>query len=97
MTFQTKLKDSDFHSHIRARMFQRGVTKKEIEKTLCGGYNVDDARRGTSGKAFVFKYNKEWEGKFYKEKEVRVYYKFVKDNLVLLTVKAKYGKAFLRD
>jgi hypothetical protein len=31
------------------------------------------------------------------EKEVRVYYKFVGDTFVLLTVKARYGKIFLRE
>ena len=39
-----------------------------------------------------FSYNNEWEDRFFEEKEVRVYYKFIDGNFVLLTVKARYGK-----
>jgi len=42
----------------------------------------------------VLPYNNVWEGKFFDEKEVSVYYKLINDNIVLLTVKAKYGKEF---
>jgi hypothetical protein len=44
----------------------------------------------------VFPYHAEWEGQLYKEKEVTVYYKILGSQLVLLTVKARYGKDFLR-
>jgi len=37
-----------------------------------------------------------WEGRHFDEKEVTVYYKLVDDKLVLLTVKARYGKRFSR-
>ena len=73
-------------------MLQRGITKEEIEKTLVRGWNADDARSRTFGKVFVFPYNSCWEGKFFEEKEVRAYYKFINSNFVLLTVKARYGK-----
>ncbi len=96
MGLERKLNKDDFHLHIKVRMFQRGITEEEVEQTLQNGWDADDAKTETSGKVFVFTYNKEWEGKFYKEKEVRVYYKYVNDNLVLLTAKAKYGDVFLR-
>ena len=96
MVFERKLNKGDFHTHIKTRMFQRGITEDELEQTLQNGWDVDDAKIGTDGKVFVFSYNKEWEGEFYKEKEVRVYYKYVNDNLVLLTAKAKYGDVFSR-
>ncbi len=35
-----------------------------------------------------------WEGEFFEEKEVRVYYKVINDTVMLLTVKARYGKGF---
>ena len=73
-------------------MLQRGITKEEIEKTLTKGQTVKDAKPGTFGKALVFSYNNEWEDRFFEEKEVRVYYKFIDGNFVLLTVKARYGK-----
>lgn len=94
MGIKVKLTEGDFHSHLKARMMQRGITKEEIEKTLTEGWEANDVKIGTVGKVFVFPYNNYWEGKFYEEKEVSVYYKYIRDSLVLLTVKAKYGKEF---
>jgi hypothetical protein len=42
----------------------------------------------------VFTYNAEWEGKFFEEKEVTVYYKYKGEQFILLTAKARYGKGF---
>ena len=89
-----KLDDSNFHPHLRARMLQRGVIKEEIERVLNDGWEVADAKSGTLGKALVFSHKGNWEGKYFEEKEVRVYYKFVNDEFTLLTVKARYGKDF---
>ena len=52
--------------------------------------------REQRGKVFVFPYRRAWEGQFYEEKEVTVYYKIVTGKMVLLTVKARYGQAFPR-
>jgi len=92
MKIKRKLKEDDFHSHIKARMLQRGITKEEVEKTLAEWQAAKDVKPGTFGKVLVFSYKEEWEGKFFKEKEVRVYYKFINDNFVLLTVKGRCGK-----
>ncbi len=77
-------------------MRQRGVTLRELERTLQEGWPAADAKPGTEGKVFVFPYRRTWEGQFYEEKEVTVYYKIVEGKMVLLTVKARYGKAFPR-
>jgi len=97
MRIKTKLNDDDFHPHIKTRMLQRGITKEEIEKTLTEGWDADDAKPGTYGKVFVFPYNNRWEGEFFEEKEVRVYYKFIDNSFVLLTTKARYGKFSKRE
>ena len=55
-----------------------------------------DAVSGTEGKVKVFKFDGEWEGKYYEEKEVTVYYKAIEGKLILLTAKARYGKKFER-
>jgi hypothetical protein len=89
-----KLAASDFHPHLKARMLQRGVTKEEVQRTLDEGWEADDAKVGTAGKVFAFPYNAEWEGKTFAEKEVTVYYKLAAGKVVLLTVKARYGKNF---
>ena len=77
-------------------MLQRGVTLQEIQRTLNSGWEASDAKPGVLGKVMVFPYHGEWEGKTYEEKEVTVYYKPVGGDLILLTVKAKYGKNFPR-
>jgi len=77
-------------------MLQRGVTQEEIERTLNEGWEASDAKPGTLGKVLVFPYQAEWEGQFFEEKEVTVYYKVVGERLVLLTAKARYGKGFPR-
>jgi hypothetical protein len=89
-----KLSASDFHTHLEARMSQRGVTKEELQRILDEGWEADDAKAGTAGRVFIFPYNAEWEGKTFAEKEVTVYYKLAAGKVVLLTVKARYGKSF---
>ncbi len=77
-------------------MQQRGVTREEIEQTLNKGWPATDAKPDTLGKSFVFPYAQEWEGQFYEEKEVTVYYKVIGQELFLLTVIARYGQRFPR-
>jgi len=91
-----KIEGADLHPHLQARMRQRGVTLEEMERVLSEGWEATDAKSGTKGKVFVFPYRKEWEGQFYEEKEVTVYYKTVGKSTMLLTVKARYGKDFPR-
>lgn len=88
--------EKDLHSHIEARMLQRGITLQEIKNTLNKGWEASDAKPGISGKTMVYPYHKEWECQFHEEKEVTVYYKVVEEHPILLTVKARYGKKFLR-
>ena len=93
---QIKVTEEDLHPHLKARMQQRGITRQEIERTLNEGWEATDAKPGTLGKVTVFSYQAEWEERFYEQKEVTVYYNSVGEHLVLLTVKARYGKDFLR-
>jgi hypothetical protein len=77
-------------------MEQRGITLEEIERTLSAGWVALDAKPGTQGRTLVFKYQDEWLGKFFEEKEVTVYYKVSGGDLVVLTAIARYGKSFAR-
>lgn len=81
--------EEDLHPHLKARMQQPGVTRAEIERALNEGWDVTDAKSGTLGKAMVFPYHAVWEGKFYNEKEVTVYYKKLQAHHTLLTVKSE--------
>lgn len=96
MKDEMQINDSDFHAHLTARMEQRGITRLEIERTLNEGWVAGDAKPGVLGKMFVFNYQAIWEGKFYEEKEVVVYFKPLNDRVILLTAKARYGKNFPR-
>ena len=80
------------HPHLEARMRERGVSIEEIEKTLQEGWEAENVKSGTYGKVYVFSYNKKWCGKFFKEKEVTVYYKIIDREVIVLTVVARYGK-----
>ena len=86
----------DGHSHLLARMEQRGITLEEIERTLAAGWAALDAKPGTRGKTLVFEYQDEWLGEFFEEKEVTVYYKQSGDDIVVLTAIARYGSGFAR-
>lgn len=76
-------------------MEQRGITLPELERVLNKGQKSASAKPGTYGKVLVISYGAEWEGQFYQEKEITVYYKLAdNDELILLTVIARYGQGF---
>ena len=70
-----RITESDLHPHLKARMEQRGVTLEDIQRALDEGWLATDARVGVLAKAIVLPYAREWEGSFYLQKEVTVYYK----------------------
>ena len=78
-------------------MLQRGTTEEEIEHALREGWSALDAKAGTEGRVFIFPYEAEWEGQFFEEKEITVYYKMIGGNRLLLTAKARYGSGFPRE
>ena len=86
--------ESQLHSHLKSRMLQRGITLYEVEYTLNEGWQALDAKLNTLGKTMVYQYQEEWEGKFYEEKEVTIYYKIMDEDIILLTAKARYGNKF---
>jgi len=92
-----EISDNDLHAHLKAPMEQRGITRAEIARTLNDGWEAKDAKSGTIGKVFVFPYNKIWQDDLFQEKEVTVYYKIINEDIVLLTVKARYGKHFRKE
>jgi hypothetical protein len=75
-------------------MNQRGVRLEEIHQVINDGRPAPRAKRGTLGKVMVFDHDAEWEGQVYPEKEVTVYYKLIDEQVILLTVLARYGRDF---
>lgn len=86
----------DFHEHIRKRLITRGISEAEVRSVLEHGWPGTDAQRSTGCRVLVFPFNADWEGRHYQEKQVTVYFKVVKDEVVLLTAKARYGSNFPR-
>lgn len=64
----------DYHEHVRSRMLRRGVTEADVEHTLDLGWPCSDADAGRNCKTFVFEFNADYDGRWYAEKEVTVYY-----------------------
>lgn len=91
---RVEIKESHLHPHLKSRMRQRGISLEEMEIVINSGWDASDAKRGTIGKVFVFPYNEHWEGKYFEEKEVTIYFKQKGMELIVLTAKARYGKAF---
>ena len=77
-------------------MRERGITLEEINVTLEDGWPAEDVKEGTSGKVYVFEYERKWLGKVFAEKEVSIYYKVIDGRVMLLTAKARYGYNFSR-
>ncbi len=91
-----KITEAHVHPHLRVRMSQRGITLEEVERTLNEGWETAQARAGTMGRTFAFPYRAHWEGTFFEEKEVTVFYKTRGAQIILLTVLARYGTGFGR-
>jgi hypothetical protein len=45
----------------------------------------------------VFDFASTWDGRWYLEKEVAVYYTFEEGTTILITVKVRYGSGFPRE
>ena len=77
-------------------MRQRGVTEAQVALVLAIGWFGNDARPGSHVKVMVFPFDAIWEGRFYEEQEVAVYFREANLEVTLLTVKCRYGKGFPR-
>jgi len=77
--------------HALERMMQRGTDLHEIRQVLKEGKEVE-ARFPRKAKEKVFKYNRNWQGKSYPEKKVKVIYIREDDFLTIITVYVYYGK-----
>ena len=77
--------------HAKERAVERGTTQEEIQKVLTKGKEIK-VKEGRRGKEMVFKYNKDWLGKPYPQKKVKVIYIEEDNENIVITVKVHYGK-----
>lgn len=77
--------------HTISRMPKRGVSEEEIFETLKTGAPFE-AKNGRKGRAKVFTYKQNYEGKYYEEKKVEVIFVEEDQLITTVTVFCYYGK-----
>ena len=76
--------------HAKERANERGASADEISMVLLKGHEIE-VKKGRRGKELIFDYNREWLGKHYSQKKVKVVYVEESDEMVVITVKVYYG------
>lgn len=77
--------------HAKERAIERGATEDETQMVFSSGNEIQ-AKKGRKGKEMVFEYGREWLGKTYSQKKVRVIYVEENGEIIVITVKVYYGK-----
>jgi len=77
--------------HTLERAEERGTDEEEIKNVIETGFNVP-AKHGRIGKAKVYGYKQERNGKFYEQKRVEVFYIIAENLIITATVYVFYGK-----
>jgi hypothetical protein len=78
-----------FHPHALERMAQRGATEKEVADTIETGERFE-AKFGRAGFRRNFLFEKQWQNRYYKSKQVQVYAVRVNDDWLVITVITRY-------
>lgn len=61
-----------FHPHAKQRMAERGATDAEVSAVIREGEHFE-AKSGRAGFRRNFVFESQWQGKFYRTKQVEVY------------------------
>jgi Domain of unknown function (DUF4258) len=76
--------------HTLQRAIERGASEVEIIETLNTGLNIE-AKSERLCKTKVFPFEKERNGKFYKEKKLEIYFLIDQEKIFTITVYVFYG------
>ncbi len=79
----------DPHTLQRAR--ERGTNAKEVREVISTGFTIP-AKYGRRGKAKVYDFKQQRNGKYYEQKRVEVIYVIEGDVIITVTVYVFYGK-----
>lgn len=79
----------DIHTLKRAK--ERGTNEKEIEDVIRTGFTIS-AKHDRIGKAKIYDFKQERNGKYYEQKRVEVIYTLENDFIITVTVYVFYGK-----
>lgn len=83
------MKKIEVTDHAKMQMVERGISQEEVFKTIESG-SVGPAKYGRKSFRANFTYQKEWQGKFYRTKQVKVIGAEEKEKLVVVTVISYY-------
>ena len=78
-----------FHSHATERMAQRGATEREVLIAVETGENFK-AKFGRTGFRRNFAFEKKWQGKYYKTKQIEAYAVREDDDWLVISVITRY-------
>ena len=73
---------------VRAK--ERGASKNEIFDVINTG-KATDAKYGKMAKYKIYKFNKNWLGKYYNQKMIKVLYTYEGNTIITVTVYVFYG------
>lgn len=78
-----------FHPHARERMDERGATEKEVRLAVEEGEQFK-AKFGRIGFRRNFVFEKQWQGKYYKTKQIEVYAVQEGEDWLVISVIVRY-------
>ena len=78
-----------FHPHAQERMAERGASEQEVVATVKKGEQFE-AKYGRVGFRRNFVFEKQWQGKHYKTKQVEAYAVSEGKDWLVVTVIARY-------
>jgi hypothetical protein len=77
--------------HTLERAIERGTDEDEIKDVLNTGFSVL-AKYNRLGKAKIYDFKQERNGKYYEQKRVEVFYTIERNVIITVTVYVFYGK-----
>lgn len=78
-----------FHSHATERIVQRGATEREVAVTVETGEQFK-AKFGRTGFRRNFAFEKQWQGNYYKTKQIEAYAVREVDDWLVISVITRY-------
>jgi hypothetical protein len=83
--------DIQIDPHTLERAQERGTSKQEIEDVIRTGFPIP-GKYGRAGKAKVYNFRRDRQGRYYEQKRVEVFYATTGDAAITVTVYVFYGK-----
>jgi len=80
-----------FTKHSLKQLESRGILQKEVIEVIRDSKWLD-AEHFRFSVTKVFMFNDNWEGEFYRQKEVKVIFKRENDKIIVITAIARYFK-----